>query len=51
MWSTLLLPSVLGPLWPGVVAPNRVPSHETELFEIELFFTFNCVNKKLLMLN
>ena len=63
MWSTvssLLLP---GPLWPGVVAPDRVLSMsqielnfsfksllfciETELFEIELFWHLNCV----LMLN
>ena len=26
MQTTLLLPSLPGPLWPGVVAPNRVPS-------------------------
>ena len=24
MQNTLLLPSLLGPLWPGVVAPDRV---------------------------
>ena len=24
MLSTFLLPSLLGPLWPGVVAPDRV---------------------------
>ncbi len=26
MWSTPLLPSLLGLLWPGVVAPDRVLS-------------------------
>ena len=35
MWSTLSLPSLPGPLCPGVVAPNRVLS----MGQIEL----NCV--------
>ena len=26
MWSTSSLPSLRGPLWPGVVAPNRALS-------------------------
>ena len=26
MWSTTSLPSLPGPLWPGVVAPERVLS-------------------------
>ena len=26
MWSTPLLPSLPGPLWPGVVAPDRALS-------------------------
>ena len=26
MWSTYLLPSLLGPFWPGMVAPDRVLS-------------------------
>ena len=48
MRSTLLLPSFPGPLWPWVVAPDRIPSMGqievncmlvlTELFEIELFW-------------
>ena len=25
MWSTTLLPSLPGPLWPGVVAPDKGP--------------------------
>ena len=25
MWSTPLLPSLPGPLWPGVVAPDKGP--------------------------
>ena len=32
MQSTLLLPSLPGPFWPGVVAP--------EFFEMELFFFY-----------
>ena len=35
MWSMPLLPSILGPLWPGVVAPDRVLSISSiELFDI-----------------
>ena len=35
MWSTLLLPSLPGPLWLGVVAPDRVLSmSQIELFDI-----------------
>ena len=35
MWSTLSLTSVPGPLWPGVVAPERVLSMgQIELFDI-----------------
>ena len=26
MWSTLSLPSLPGPLWPGVIAPDRALS-------------------------
>ena len=37
MWSTPLLPSLLGPLYPGLVTPNRVIS----MGQIEL----NCVLK------
>ena len=50
MWSTCSLPSLSDPLWPGVVAPNRVLSmsqiklncvimQNFELFGIELFLT------------
>ena len=39
MWSTPSLPSLSGPLWPGVVAPNRVLS----MGQIEL----NCTYAKL----
>ena len=35
MWSTPSLPSLPGPLWPGVVAPDRVQSKS----QIEL----NCI--------
>ena len=35
MWGTPSLPSCPGPLWPGVVAPDRVLSMgQKELFEI-----------------
>ena len=35
MQSTSLLPSLHGPLWPGVVAPDRVLSmSQIELFDI-----------------
>ena len=52
MWSTPSLPSLLGPLWPGVVALDRVRA----MGQIELncnylkltVFPFNfCVNKNL----
>ena len=43
MWSTPLLSSLLGPLWPGVAAPNRVYSMD----QIEFLDHFNGV----LMLN
>ena len=49
MRSTPSLPSLPGPLWPGVVAPDRALSMglieltaflcSTELFEIEMFLT------------
>ena len=58
MWSTPLLPSLPGPLWPGVVAPERVLfMGQIELncilmlnwlFEIELFLTWKlCTYAKL----
>ena len=35
MWNTSSLPLVLGPLWPGVVAPDKVLSMgQIELFDI-----------------
>ena len=35
MWSTSLLPSIPGPLWSDVVAPDRVLSlGQLELFDI-----------------
>ena len=35
MWSTPLLPLLPGPLWPGVIAPDRVlPVGQVELFDI-----------------
>ena len=38
MQSTPLLPSFRGPLWPGVVAPDRVLSTgQIEQFKIEQF--------------
>ena len=46
MQSASSLPSLLGPLWPGVVVPDTVLSMgqielncKTEFFEIELFLT------------
>ena len=61
MWSIPSLPLLSGPLWPGVVAPNRVPSMgPIELFDLNYVQTndmlnqivrnrtvwsFNCVNK------
>ena len=51
MWSTPSLPSLSGPLWPRVVAPDWAQSmgqiesncilRQIELFEIELFLTLN----------
>ena len=36
MWSMLSLPLPLGPLWPRVVAPDKVPSMaQIEMFDIE----------------
>ena len=53
MQSTHLLPLLSSPLWPGVVASDRVLSIgqielncvlcKTELFEIELFWHLSCV--------
>ena len=52
MWSTPLLPLLFGPLWPRVVAPDRVLSkgqielncNYTKLNCLKLIvFTFNCV--------
>ena len=53
MWSTPLFPSLLRPLWPGVVAPNRVLSMaQIEKSCVHMLnwiagnstvFTFNCV--------
>ena len=35
MWSTLLLPSLTGPLWPGMVTPDWVLyKGQIELFDI-----------------
>ena len=35
MWNTPSLPFFPGPLWPGVVVPDRVPSMgQIELFDI-----------------
>ena len=35
MWSTPSLPSFPGPIWPGVVAPDRVLTMgQIELFDI-----------------
>ena len=50
MWSTPPLSSLPGPLWPGVVAPDRVLyigqvklKCILMLLEIELFRYLNCV--------
>ena len=51
MQSTLLLPSILGPLWPVVVAQDSVLSmgqiHLNWVIALNCFkltvFTFNCV--------
>ena len=46
MLSTYSLPSLSGPLWPGVVAPDRVLSmDQTKLnrgFKSLLFLLLNC---------
>ena len=39
MWSTLSLPLLPAPLWPGVVEPDRVLT----IGQIELFGHLNCV--------
>ena len=54
MWSPPSLPLLPGPLWPGVVVPDRVLSMGqirltaylwlTELFEIEMFLTIKLCN-------
>ena len=36
IWVSIMIPSLLGPLWPAMVAPDRVLS---ELFDMELFLT------------
>ena len=39
-WSTHSLPSLPGPLWPGVVAPDRVQSMaQIEINRVLEFFT------------
>ena len=41
MWNTPLLPLLPGPLWPGVVAPDKGPFYGSiELFKMELFFFY-----------
>ncbi len=47
MWSTPLLPSLPGPLWPGMVAPDKGPIfglNRTKLwfldFTVVFFFAF-----------
>ena len=38
MWSTPLLPSLPGPLWPGVVAPDKaLPLGQIELNSVLMF--------------
>ena len=46
MWSTPLLPLLLGPLWPGVVVPVRVPS--ICLRELFHHFIWNHVFKQMI---
>ena len=46
MWSTLSLPLLPVPLWPGVVVPDRVLCTG----QIKLFLTFKlCANKWLIL--
>ena len=41
MWSTSSLPSLPGPLWPGVVAPDRVLSMGQ--IELNCVLVLNCI--------
>ena len=53
MRSTLLLPSLLGPLWPGMVAPDKGPIYGLNRTKLCTYakqnclkyncFSFNCV--------
>ncbi len=47
MQSTPLLPSLPGPLWPGVVAPDKGPIYGLNRTKLSLAFTvfmhLNCV--------
>ena len=48
MWSTPLLPSLPGPLWPGVVAADKGPIYglnRTKLWFLKftVFFHLNCM--------
>ena len=42
MWSTLLLPSLPGPLWLGVVAPDKVLSMD-QIEENCAYAKLNCL--------
>ena len=47
MWSTPLLPSLPGPLWPGVVAPDKGPisglNRTKRWLAFTVFMHLNCV--------
>ena len=56
MWSTPLLPLLQGPLWPGVVAPDKGPIYglnrtiyhasitlQTFAFKLRIYAKLNCL--------
>ena len=43
MWSTPSLPLLPGPLWPGVVAPNKHPIYGLNRTKLWFEFTVFCI--------
>ena len=43
MWSTPLLPSLPGPLWPGAVAPDKGPIYGSNRTKLRSYAKLNCL--------
>ena len=43
MWSTTLLPSIPGPLWPGVGAPDKGPLYGLNRTKLCTYAKLNCL--------